>query len=234
MQIVNRMRKTLKHAMMAVVAMVALAGCKEEAPLPLAQINTGRIEGTLEEGGIYAFKGIPYATAERFQPAHPVEAWDTVMLCKEYGPWARQAENEGKSEEGKGDFDLLDMQFSLGPAEKIFGPGGIRVKTQGSASLSMGMKHNFVDNPTLSEQARDQWTFDFNENVQLNMKGSYIGNKIFEADHLCKSFGDKKILDDFNYIFSRYEKMGIIGMGNNPMVGATVACAVAVSEALKK
>lgn len=49
------------------------------------------------------------------------------------------------------------------------------------------------------------------DNVQLNMKGSYIGNKIFEADHLCKSFGDKKILDDFNYIFSRYEKMGIIG-----------------------
>lgn len=49
------------------------------------------------------------------------------------------------------------------------------------------------------------------DSVQLNMKGSYIGNKIFEADHLCKSFGEKKILDDFSYIFSRYEKMGIIG-----------------------
>ena len=30
------------------------------------------------------------------------------------------------------------------------------------------------------------------------------------------------------------EMMGLIGMGNNPMVGATVACAVAVSEALVK
>ena len=49
------------------------------------------------------------------------------------------------------------------------------------------------------------------ENVQLNMKGSYIGNKIFDADHLYKSFGTKKILDDFSYIFARYEKMGIIG-----------------------
>ena len=29
------------------------------------------------------------------------------------------------------------------------------------------------------------------------------------------------------------EMMGLIGMGNNPMVGATVACAVAVEEALK-
>lgn len=118
MQIVNRMRKTLKHAMMAVVAMVALAGCKDEAPLPLAQINTGRIEGTLEEGGIYAFKGIPYATAERFQPAHPVEAWDTVMQCKEYGPWARQAENEGKSEEGKGDFLANVWTSGLGDGGK--------------------------------------------------------------------------------------------------------------------
>lgn len=82
-----------------------------------------------------------------------------------------------EEEEGKSGFDLLDMQFSLGPAEKIFGPGGIRVKTQGSASLSMGMKHNVVDNPTLSEQARDQWTFDFNETVQLNMKAS-VGSKM--------------------------------------------------------
>ena len=30
------------------------------------------------------------------------------------------------------------------------------------------------------------------------------------------------------------EMMGLIGMGNNPMVGATVACAVAVAEALNK
>ena len=29
------------------------------------------------------------------------------------------------------------------------------------------------------------------------------------------------------------EMMGLIGMGNNPMVGATVACAVAVEEASK-
>jgi len=48
-------------------------------------------------------------------------------------------------------------------------------------------------------------------NVQLDMKGRYIGNKIFEADHLYKRFADRVILDDFNYVFARYEKMGIIG-----------------------
>ena len=50
-----------------------------------------------------------------------------------------------------------------------------------------------------------------NTQVKLDVKASYIGNKIFEADHLYKSFGDLKILEDFSYIFARYEKMGIIG-----------------------
>lgn len=48
-------------------------------------------------------------------------------------------------------------------------------------------------------------------NVKLDVKSSYIGSKIFEAKHLSKRFGDVKILEDFNYIFARYEKMGIIG-----------------------
>lgn len=48
-------------------------------------------------------------------------------------------------------------------------------------------------------------------NVRLDVKASYIGSKIFEADHLYKSFDNFKILDDFSYIFSRYEKMGIVG-----------------------
>ncbi len=50
-----------------------------------------------------------------------------------------------------------------------------------------------------------------NDQVKLDVKASYIGSKIFEADHLYKSFGSLKILDDFSYIFSRYEKMGIVG-----------------------
>ena len=50
-----------------------------------------------------------------------------------------------------------------------------------------------------------------NDNVKLDVKASYIGSKIFEAEHLFKSFGDLKILDDFSYIFSRYEKMGVVG-----------------------
>ena len=59
------------------------------------------------------------------------------------------------------------------------------------------------------EKVAKQRTYD--SNVKLDVKASYIGSKIFEADHLCKSFGSMKILDDFSYIFARYEKMGIVG-----------------------
>lgn len=47
--------------------------------------------------------------------------------------------------------------------------------------------------------------------VRLDVKSSRIGTKIFEAHHVSKSYGNIKILNDFSYIFSRYEKMGIVG-----------------------
>ena len=47
--------------------------------------------------------------------------------------------------------------------------------------------------------------------IELDMKSSYIGSKIFEAKNISKCFGDKIILDKFNYVFARYEKLGIIG-----------------------
>lgn len=58
-------------------------------------------------------------------------------------------------------------------------------------------------------------------NVNLDIKSSYIGSKIFEARHVAKRYGDKIILDDFNYVFARYEKVGIIGangVGKSTMV----------------
>lgn len=63
----------------------------------------------------------------------------------------------------------------------------------------------FYDLEKKAQQQRDAG------NVRLEMKGSYIGNKIFEAKHIYKAFGDLKILEDFNYVFARYEKMGIVG-----------------------
>ncbi|WP_290373682.1 ABC-F family ATP-binding cassette domain-containing protein [Duncaniella muris] len=44
-----------------------------------------------------------------------------------------------------------------------------------------------------------------------DVRSSYIGSKIFEAEGISKRFGEKVILDDFNYTFARYEKLGIVG-----------------------
>lgn len=49
------------------------------------------------------------------------------------------------------------------------------------------------------------------KNVSLSVKSSYIGSKIFEAHHIHKSYNNKVLISDFNYIFARYEKVGIVG-----------------------
>lgn len=49
------------------------------------------------------------------------------------------------------------------------------------------------------------------KNVQINATSTYIGKKIFHAEHVSKRFGDKVVLDDFTYDFARYEKIGIVG-----------------------
>ena len=61
---------------------------------------------------------------------------------------------------------------------------------------------------TLEEKANKQRD---NSNIQIAAKGAYIGKKIFEANDVSKSYGDIRITNDFNYLFTRYEKMGIVG-----------------------
>ncbi|MDE6715371.1 MAG: ATP-binding cassette domain-containing protein, partial [Muribaculaceae bacterium] len=51
----------------------------------------------------------------------------------------------------------------------------------------------------------------YDNKVKLENNSGYIGSKIFEATNVCKCFGDKVILNNFNYIFSRYDKVGIVG-----------------------
>lgn len=60
----------------------------------------------------------------------------------------------------------------------------------------------------LQEQSKVDLT---DRSVSIEGKSSYIGSKIFEAKNVSKRFGDKIILRDFNYIFARYERVGIIG-----------------------
>ena len=89
----------------------------------------------------------------------------------------RQRNAESFEKKDKEPFNILDMNFSLGPLEKIFGPGGVRLTTQGSVQLSMGIKSNKTDNPALSLSARRKTYFDFDQKIQANIAAS-VGDKM--------------------------------------------------------
>ena len=74
-------------------------------------------------------------------------------------------------------FNIFDMNFALGPLEKIFGPGGVRLTTSGSIQLSMGVKSNKTDNPALSLKSRRKTFFDFDQKIQANINAS-VGDKL--------------------------------------------------------
>lgn len=74
-------------------------------------------------------------------------------------------------------FSLTDMQFDIGMGEKIFGEGGVRVRTQGSIETKFGLKTNRVNNPSLSENARNRTQFDFDQNIEMSVNGK-VGDKI--------------------------------------------------------
>ena len=79
--------------------------------------------------------------------------------------------------QGDDRFDFTNMKFDLGPAEKIFGPGGVQVRTSGSAAVKFGYNRNKVDNPSLSVQNRTTGGFDFDEQINLNINAK-VGDKI--------------------------------------------------------
>ena len=68
------------------------------------------------------------------------DEYNNMYLRQSMQDYYRQKYSETAEEKEKNPFNFLDMQFGLGPLEKIFGPGGVQLKTQGSVTLNMGVK----------------------------------------------------------------------------------------------
>ncbi len=81
----------------------------------------------------------------------------------------------------------------------------MRRQPQARATKAKSRIESFYDLEDRLRKEREQGR------VKLDVKAAYIGKKIFEVENLCKTFDNKVILKDFSYIFSRYEKMGIVG-----------------------
>ena len=95
-----------------------------------------------------------------------------LMTPEEYQRWSekrelhqffRQKDAENVANKGKEKFNFADMHFDLGPAEKIFGPGGVRITTKGTAELKLGATLKNVENPSLPERNRKTKAIDFDE-----------------------------------------------------------------------
>ena len=109
-----------------------------------------------------------------------------VMTPEEYRKWSerkefdrffRQKNDTLIKEGGKDKFSFTDMHFDLGPAEKIFGPGGVRIRTQGTAELRFGATLKNIDNPSLPIRNRKTTTMDFDEKINLSVNGR-VGDKV--------------------------------------------------------
>ena len=109
-----------------------------------------------------------------------------LMTPEEYNAWSERRERElffrkkdaeNVAAQGQEKFSFADMHFDLGPAEKIFGPGGVRINTQGTAELKLGATMKNIDNPSLPERNRKTTAVDFDEKINLNVTGK-VGDKV--------------------------------------------------------
>lgn len=111
--------------------------------------------------------------------------------------------NRRQIQEGnKYDFKSLvsDIQFLDKILSPIFGINKIRIEVQGSAELTLGVKTNKVDNPTLPIDMRKTTSLDFDEKIQFN-----IGGNIGDLVNLDWSYNTEATFDYDNILKLNYE-----------------------------
>ena len=118
--------------------------------------------------------GSSYLTVPQLMTPQEYQQWVAKKSLREF---FKKKNSENTQNGGKDKFELMDMHFDLGPAEKIFGPGGVRIKTQGTAELKVGGNIKKIDNPSLPIRNRKTTAFDFDEKVNLNLNGK-VGDKV--------------------------------------------------------
>ncbi|MDR0700694.1 MAG: cell surface protein SprA [Tannerella sp.] len=83
----------------------------------------------------------------------------------------------GTNGNGSDRFNLMDMQLDIDGIDKLFGPGGVRLRSQGTLGVDIGLKTSKTKNPSLPEKSRSRTFFNFNTDVQMNMRAA-VGTKI--------------------------------------------------------
>ncbi|MDR3309208.1 MAG: cell surface protein SprA, partial [Tannerella sp.] len=117
-------------------------------------------------------------TSEEYQKYSLRQSMDEYFREKTRASWDSISGGGGVGgNRGDKRFDPMNIQFDLGPADKIFGPGGVKLSSQGTIGLDIGLKSSSTSNPALPEKSRSRTFFNFNTDVQANMVAS-VGNKV--------------------------------------------------------
>ena len=109
-----------------------------------------------------------YLTTEQYND------WQNRQSMRNY---FRMRNTDAVTAPAKDPFNILDMDFALGPLEKIVGPGGVRLSTRGAVNISMGVKSNKTDNPALSLNSRRKTFFDFDQKIQATIQAK-VGDRM--------------------------------------------------------
>lgn len=117
--------------------------------------------------------------------------WQLRRSMQEY--YRRRNLGLVNGEAEKQPFDILDVNFATSALDRVFGPGGVQLRTQGSVQISTGVKTTKTDNPALSLPARRKTYLDFDQQIQANVQASvgtrlkfnmsYNTNSTFEFDN---------------------------------------------------
>ncbi|GAB6010765.1 T9SS outer membrane translocon Sov/SprA [Viscerimonas tarda] len=144
-----------------------------------------RTPGNIKTEVVYDYKNNVYQIRTKVGDSE----WTTpfILSPKEYYDYTLRKSMSGYFKEKnnetyeKGDereeFSLKEVKIDIGPLEKIFGPGGVKLKPQGYAELSMGLTRSTVEDPTISERNKTKTLFNVDEKIQASVNAS-IGDKM--------------------------------------------------------
>ncbi len=109
-----------------------------------------------------------------------------ILTPQQYNDWQmrqsmldyyRQRNAEELDESKKKPFNIFDMNFALGPLEKIFGPGGVNLKLNGNMQINMGISSQYNGDPSRSKRHQRTTRFDFDQKIQATVNAT-VGNRM--------------------------------------------------------
>lgn len=107
----------------------------------------------------------------------------TYMSAEEYRQWqlsnsiSNYWRSKAVSQTSQSRTQAPTLNVGGGKFRDIFGSNKIDIRPNGSAEIRFGVKSNYTANPAIPERQRRLTTFDFNEQIQLNVAG-YVGDKM--------------------------------------------------------